>query len=311
MSYKDWRRRWKGFWQLADPKIWIASTVPMLVGAALAYGIEGKLSLYWLFWSMVGVYLIEIGKNAINEVVDYESGVDRYVAPDERTPFSGGKKVIVDGILSVSEVKVIAVWTMILAATIGIYIALYREPSVVWIGAAGYILSIIYSLPPFKLCYRGLGEITVGFTFGPLVLCGTYLVQAHRISMEAVLSSLILGFLIANVLVINQFPDYEADRRGNKRNWVVRLGKKRATLLYLLLFAAAFAICPILAYISRNPLFLLPLLALGIVKNAVAIAKKYYNDIPNLIQANAKTVQIYQLTGLNLIIGAIFARIFR
>ncbi|MDN5331484.1 MAG: 1,4-dihydroxy-2-naphthoate polyprenyltransferase [Tepidanaerobacteraceae bacterium] len=96
----------------------------MAVGAALAYGIEGKFSLYWLFWSMIGVYLIEIGKNAINEFVDYESGVDRYVTPDKRTPFSGGKKVIVDGILSVSEVKAIAVWTMALAGLIGVYIEL-------------------------------------------------------------------------------------------------------------------------------------------------------------------------------------------
>ncbi|SHM59052.1 1,4-dihydroxy-2-naphthoate prenyltransferase [Caldanaerovirga acetigignens] len=306
MQKKDWPRHWRGFWQLADPKIWIASTVPMAVGAALAYGIEGKFSLYWLLWSMIGVYLIEIGKNAINEFVDYESGVDRYVAPDKRTPFSGGKKVIVDGILSVSEVKAIAVWTMALAGLIGVYIVLYREPSVLWIGAAGLILSIIYSLPPFKLCYRGFGEITVGLTFGPLVLCGTYLVQAHRISFEAVLASLIIGFLIANVLLINQFPDYEADLRGNKRNWVVRLGKKRATQLYFTLFAAAFATCPVLAYISGNPAFLLPLCTCPIAKNAVKIAKIYYNDIPNLIQANAKTVQVYQLTGLTLIIGAIF-----
>lgn len=306
MLKKDWPRFWKGFWQLADPKIWIASTVPMAVGAALAYGIEGRFSLYWFLWSMIGVYLIEIGKNAINEFVDYESGVDRYVTPDKRTPFSGGKKVIVDGLLSVSEVKVIALVTMALAGFTGVYIVLYREPSVLWLGAAGFILSIIYSLPPFKLCYRGLGEITVGLTFGPLVLCGTYLVQAHQISLEAVTASLIIGFLIANVLLINQFPDYEADLRGNKRNWVVRLGKERATFLYFALFAAAFVTTPALAYISGNPLFLLTLGLYPIANNAVKIAKTYYNDIPNLIKANAKTVQIYQLTGVTLIIGAIF-----
>ncbi|MDN5331483.1 MAG: 1,4-dihydroxy-2-naphthoate polyprenyltransferase [Tepidanaerobacteraceae bacterium] len=130
--------------------------------------------------------------------------------------------------------------------------------------------------------------------------CGTYR-SLYR-------ASLILGFLIANVLLINEFPDYEADLRGNKRNWVVRLGKKRATLLYFTLFAAAFATCPVLAYISGNPVFLLPLCAYPIAKNAVKIAKIYYNDIPNLIQANAKTVQIYQLTGLTLIIGAIFSK---
>ncbi|MCG0275326.1 MAG: prenyltransferase [Thermosediminibacteraceae bacterium] len=308
MYKNNWSRFWKGFWQLADPKIWIASTVPMAVGAALAYGLEGKFSLYWLLWSAVGVYLIEIGKNAINEVVDYKSGVDTFVTPDKRTPFSGGKKTIVDGILTLSEAKAIAWVTMTLAGLIGIYIALTREPAVFWIGVAGFILSVVYSLPPIKLCYRGFGEITVGLTFGPLVTCGTYLVQTHRITIEAVLASLILGFLIANVLWINQFPDYEADLKGNKRNWVVRLGKKRATSVYFAIFIAAFTVCPILVLVSKNLLFLLPLCAFPIAWEAVKVAKLYYNDIPNLIKANVKTVQIYQLTGLMLIIGALFSK---
>ncbi|TYP57838.1 prenyltransferase [Thermosediminibacter litoriperuensis] len=298
-------RIWRGFWQLADPKIWIASTVPMAVAAALAYGLEGKFNLYWFFWSLLGVYLIEIGKNAVNEFVDYESGVDTYVTPDKRTPFSGGKKVIVDGILSLSEVKVIATVTMIIAGLVGIYVVFAREPEVLWIGVAGFVIAVFYSLPPAKLCYRGFGEFAVGLTFGPLVLCGTYLVQTHNISLEAVLSSLILGLLIANVLWINQFPDYEADLRGQKRNWVVRMGKKKATTVFAALFIAAFALSAVLAFIAGNPFFLLPLSAFPLARRAVDVARRYYDDIPRLIEANAKTVQAYQLTGLTLMIGAL------
>ena len=163
---KDFKRRWHGFWQLADPKIWIASTVSMIVAAALAYNLKGAFNLYWFVWTVVGIYLIEIGKNAINEVVDYDSGVDTFVTKEERTAFSGGKKTIVDGKLTVLEAKVIAILTMAAAALIGIYISVYREPKVFIIGVIGFTLSIIYSLPPFKLAYRGLGELTVGLTFG-------------------------------------------------------------------------------------------------------------------------------------------------
>ncbi len=73
------RRLWQGFWQLADPKIWIASTVPMLVAVALAYAKTGSLDWGWLAIAFVGVYLIEIGKNAVNEFFDFLSGADRYV----------------------------------------------------------------------------------------------------------------------------------------------------------------------------------------------------------------------------------------
>ncbi|ADL08463.1 prenyltransferase [Thermosediminibacter oceani] len=298
-------RLWRGFWQLADPKIWVASTVPMAVAAALAYSLEGTFNLYWFLWSLVGVYLIEIGKNAVNEFVDFESGVDTSITPDKRTPFSGGKKVIVDGILTLSEVKVIAAVTMILAGLVGLYVVFAREPEVLWIGIAGYAISIFYSLPPVKLCYRGFGELAVGLTFGPLVLCGTYLVQTYKISTEAVLCSLILGLLIANVLWINQFPDYEADMMGQKKNWVVRMGKKKATSVFAALFTAAFALSAILAFIAGNPFFLLPLCVFPLARRAVDVARRYYDDIPRLIEANAKTVQVYQLTGLTLIIAAL------
>src|SRR5690606_6071379 len=120
-------RLWSGFWQLADPKIWIASTVPMLVAAALAYSDTGRFDFIWFLLSVTGVYLIETGKNAINEYVDYKSGADRNVTPENRTPFSGGKKTIVDGKLTLQEVKVIACGTMLAACAIGLFIVVYRE----------------------------------------------------------------------------------------------------------------------------------------------------------------------------------------
>ncbi|MBS4021911.1 MAG: hypothetical protein KGZ79_05770 [Dethiobacter sp.] len=43
----DLKRFWRGFWQVADPKIWIASTIPMAVGGALAYGLNGSFNWYW------------------------------------------------------------------------------------------------------------------------------------------------------------------------------------------------------------------------------------------------------------------------
>jgi 1,4-dihydroxy-2-naphthoate octaprenyltransferase len=43
-------RLWKGFWQVADPKIWVASTIPMAVDGALAYGHTGAFNWYGSWW---------------------------------------------------------------------------------------------------------------------------------------------------------------------------------------------------------------------------------------------------------------------
>lgn len=290
----------QGVWRLADPKLCIASTVPMVVSTAMAYKALGYIDIYWLFLSFFGVYLIETGKNAINEVVDYKSGVDRFVTPDKRTPFSGGKKTIVDGLLTVEETKIIALVTMLAAAAIGLYIAIAREPMVLWIGIAGFLISIFYSLPPFKFCYRGLGEFAIGLTYGPLVVSGTYLVQTHTVNLEILLLSLMIGFLIANVVWINQYPDYEADARGYKRNWVVRLGKEKGIVVYILLYVLAYLSLLIAVFFTGNPLLLIALLSAPIAKRSVDVAKKYYDDIARLVEANAKTIQVYQMTGLTL-----------
>lgn len=307
---RDIKRLWTGFWHLADPKIWISSTVPMLVAAALAYNLKGSFDFYWFCWTLLGIYLIEIGKNAINEVVDYNSGVDLFVTKEERTAFSGGKKTIVDGKLTVFEAKVIAVLTMAAAALIGIYISAYREPKVFLIGVIGFILAIIYSLPPFKLAYRGLGELTVGLTFGPLIVLGTYLVQTHTISPEIIPVSLPIGLLITNVLWINQYPDYNADKKGAKQNWVVRLGREKAILIYVLLFGLSYLSLFLIFIVFKNPFWLLPFVSLPLVLEAIKTARKYYDNVSKLVLANLRTVQVYQLFGLSLFIAALLDKIF-
>jgi len=307
MSRLKESRLWQGFWQIADPKIWIASTIPMAVGGAVAYAYSGSFSWPWFLIGMAAIYLIEIGKNAINEYVDYLSGVDRFVTPDKRTPFSGGKKTIIDGKLTLKENLAIGIITVAAGCLLGLLIIFFRDYNIFWFGLAGVFFALFYSLPPLKLAYRGLGEIAVGFTFGPLITGGTFLVQTGTLIPLIILASLPLGLLIANVLWINQYPDYEADLQGGKRNGVVRLGKKKAGIVFALLFTLAYLTMPVLALVSKNFFWLLPLISLPLAFRAVKVARTQYDNIGLLVEANAKTIQIYQLTGLTMVAAALLA----
>lgn len=301
-----WRRRWSGFWQLADPKIWIASTVPMLIGAALAYADTGQLHWGWFAMALFGIYLIEIGKNAVNEFVDYSTGVDRYITAEKRTPFSGGKKTIVDGKLTLAETAGIAVLTLAAAFFVGLYISVYREPAVFWIGMAGGVLAVFYSLPPFKLNYSGLGETAVGLTFGPLIVLGMYVMLTGTLDWLAALVGLPIAFLITNVLWINQYPDYEADLRGGKRNWLVRIGKKRGLIVYAVLYGFAYASLLALTVVDANVAWLLGFISLPLAVKSIRTALRYLEaETPLFIAANGMTVQAYQLTGLGLIVAVL------
>jgi len=309
MLSSEMKRLWNGFWQISDPKIWIASTIPMAVGAAIAYSHQGSFNWYWFLVGVIAMYLLEIGKNAINEYIDYLSGVDRFVTPEKRTPFSGGKKTIIDGKLTLKENLLIGIVTVLAGSLIGLYIVFNREFNILWIGLAGVFFALFYSLPPIKFAYRGVGEFIVGFTFGPLITTGTYLVQAHTITTEVIVASLPLGFIIANVLWINQYPDYEADLKGGKMNGVVRLGKEKGIIVFAALFGLAYLVLFTLTVISGNLLWLLAFVSIPLALKAVTVARKHFNNIPKLIEANAKTIQIYQLTGLTMIAAALLPRL--
>lgn len=228
----------QGFWRLADPKISLASFAAMLVGGAAAAA-DGPLHWGWLGLTVLGIFAIEVAKNASGEVVDFEQGVDQAVAPEDRSPFSGGKRVMVDGLLTRGETTAIAAVAYAVGIAVGLVIVTRREPSVLWIGVAGIALAYCYHAGPLRLAYRGLGELAVAVAYGPLICAGTYLVQRGEVTGEVLWLSLPLALLIGGFLWINEFPDYLADRGAGKRTLVTRLGRPLASRGYVALMLVA------------------------------------------------------------------------
>lgn len=301
------KRYIKGLWRLANPKIWVASAVPLLVGSVCAYQRTGSFSIWWFLVAALGLGLIETGKHAINEAVDYYTGVDRNVAEDKITPFSGGRRTIVDGTLTFFEVCLAGFLSMGAAALVGLYTVFFREFSILWIGLAGFFIATFYTMPPLKFIYNGLGELAVGITYGPLIVLGSYAVQSHRLDVFPFLLSIPVGLLITNVLWINQFPDYEADKQGKKRNWVVRLGKKKSLYVFAAFFALSYLYLATLSVFSLKPWLLISLLSLPLAYSAVRNAFKNYDDIPKLIKSLALTIFVYLSTGVLLSAAALLS----
>lgn len=232
---------WQGFWRLADPKISVTSLSCMVVGGAVAAR-EGPIHWPWLVATGLALFCMEVAKNAWGDVYDYDSGTDLAVAEADRTPFSGGKRVLVDALLTRAQTWAMALGFGGLGVVLGAAIALARGPEALWIGGVGLLLGWSYHGPPLRLAYRGLGELDVVLCYGPLISLWTYVVQAGRWSWEVVWLSLPLGLFTAAFLVANEFPDWRADAGAGKRNLVVRLGRRRASRALPLVYAAGFAL---------------------------------------------------------------------
>lgn len=241
-----------GLYRLADPKITLASVASMVLGTGLATT-AGDIDAGWLALAFLAVFCLEVAKNASGEVFDWDSGDDQAVAEEDRSPFSGGKRVLVDGLMTRREVSATAAIGYAAGIAIGLTIAALREPRVLWIGVAGVALAWGYHAPPLKLSYRGLGELAVAIAYGPLVLSGTYLVLRRDLPLAVVLAGIPLGLAIAAFLWINEFPDRKADALASKRTLVVRLGPARAARGFALLLGAAYATLGALPLVGWPP----------------------------------------------------------
>ncbi len=230
-----------GFWRLADPKISITSLASMAIGGSLAAR-DGSFSWPWFAVMGLAMFFMEVAKNAWGDIYDYDSGTDLAVAPEDRTDFSGGKRVLVDNILTRRQTWAIALLFGGAGLALGAVMVFLREPTLFWLGAVALLLGWSYHGPPLQLAYRGLGELDVVLCYGPLIALATYALLAHRYHPDVLWASMPLGLFTAAFLWVNEFPDFDADRGAGKNNLVARLGKHRASRVLPLIYLAALAL---------------------------------------------------------------------
>ncbi|MEZ5503554.1 MAG: prenyltransferase [Halioglobus sp.] len=249
-----------GFWRLADPKISITSAASMAIGGALAAR-DGSFSWGWVLVLGLAMFCMEVAKNAWGDVYDYDSGTDLAVQPEDRTDFSGGKRVLVDNILTRRQTWAIALLFGGVGLALGALMVFLREPSLFWLGTAALVLGWSYHGPPLQLAYRGLGELDVVLCYGPLIASATYALLTHEYHVDVIWASLPLGLFITAFLWVNEFPDYDADRSVGKNNLVVRLGKRLASRVLPLIYLAAIAVLGCAVWLGN----LHPFALLGVV----------------------------------------------
>ncbi len=202
-----------------------AGLMPYLLGAAWAFGVEHEFraAIFWL--GLGGVALAVVGVEAFNEYFDSRLGTDRVFNPIDAPPMSKG--VFWLGAAAFAG-----------ALAVGMDLTrLYGLPVLVF-ATLGGLAAIFYAAPPFRWAYRGLGELAIGLAYGPWLTLGSVYLQTRTLPRGAWWASSVPGLLIMALAVVNAIPDYHQDRLVGKRNWVVRLGRRRAVWLYLGLASA-------------------------------------------------------------------------
>ncbi len=286
-----------------------ATIAPILVGTSLAWLTTG--ALHWGFFAlaMLGGLCLHLGANVVNDYFDHVGGSDE-INKEFVRPFSGGSRMIQLGLLTPLEVLAGGLFFFLMASLIGLVLAYTHGPVILGLGLVGILSGFFYVGKPFAWVSRGFGELLVGLNFGPLMGLGAYFVQTGRLDWAPLVATLPVGFLIAAVLYINEFPDYAADKAVGKHHLVVRLGRQRAAVGYALLMAGVYA--SLLAGVASGFLpvaALLGLATLPLAASAVRTALRHHSNVPDLVPANALTVITHLLTGLFIAAAIVWRRL--
>lgn len=196
------------------------------LGVALAWRLPDSPQLLDTILVFIGALLAHAAVNMLNEYEDFTSGLDLHT---RRTPFSGGSGALPRRPSAAHQVLVGALGTLGLVIAIGVYFLWQRGLPMLVLGGAGVALVITYTRwitrsPLLCLLAPGLG-------FGPVMVLGTVVALGAPINAAAVAVSLISLLLVSTLLLMNQIPDAEADRRGGRYHAVIVLGVYKAALL--------------------------------------------------------------------------------
>jgi 1,4-dihydroxy-2-naphthoate octaprenyltransferase len=279
----------------------LLSVVLVLLGTSVAV-FNGYFNVLNFILALVGLVLLHISVNVLNNYFDYKSGIDKET---KKTPFSGGVDVLVDGTIKPGAAFSVGIGTLAAGLLIGVYFFYdvgFELLPLVLVGA----FAVFFYTP--LLSRLGIGEAFAGLGLGTLPIMGAYFVQTGVFNLPALVAAIPSFVLTHNLLLLNEFPDAEADKKAGRKHLVISLGKRNAGIYYSFLLVAMYLWiigAVVLGYMPYP--VLISLLTIPKAKAAIKGALNDYDKFEELIPAQGANVQTVLGTHFLLALGFIIA----
>ncbi|MEO0951519.1 MAG: prenyltransferase, partial [Pseudomonadota bacterium] len=240
------------------PTFLLLTLACVALAAGIAHHDGATITLTPLLTVLAGSLAAHASVNAFNEYHDFRSGLD---SRTDRTPFSGGSGALIDEPDAEGAVFAIAAVMLTIAIGFGVYFAGTYGLALLPIAVAGLVLMLTYTQ---WLTGRPLvGLFAPGLGFGVLMVLSACYVFSGRFSLTAFVAVLIPFLLVSNLQLMNQLPDYDADRSVGRETFVIAYGAGASTITYgvlltlaitTLIFAVIVSVLPVLALVALVPM---------------------------------------------------------
>lgn len=286
----------------ARPNFLSLTPICVLIGIGAAIQSHVDVSVADCILVLIGALMAHISVNLLNEYDDFRSGLDLLTV---RTAFSGGSGSLPAHPEAALATRAAGLACLAVAAVIGIYFVFEKGVALLPLGLAGLLLVLVYT--PLVTRRPLLCLFAPGVGFGPLMVMGAAFAITGSYSWVAVAASLPPLFLVSELLLINQFPDIDADRQVGRKHFPIILGRKRSAILFGVLVVAAYGSVAMGVGIGiLRPLVLLGLLPLPAGLFLARQVYVYAEDQEKLVTCLGINLAVIHVTLLLVAIGMLF-----
>lgn len=277
--------------------------VCVFLGMSVTAANQENVSVPILVLTLLGALLAHISANTLNEYYDFKSGLDFTTT---RSRFSGGSGMLPRNPELAHIVFSVSIVSLISVVVIGGFFVWKYGLAIVPIGIIGLALVVAYTERVNK--YPLLCLVAPGIGFGFLMVVGTQFVLVGRYESLSWIVALVPFFLVNNLLLLNQYPDIQADARVGRYHFPIAYGTKNSNAVYAVFLLAAITVIVasiLTGYLPRLSLIaLLPMpLALFALKGAIQYGENIGKH-PQYLGSNvAVAVLTPLLLGISIIVG--------
>ena len=294
---------------MADVKAWLTETrpqflllTPVCVFAGVAASLYDDVTFHGLYFALafIGGLCAHIAVNVLNDYSDYKTGVDLKTI---RTPFSGGSGMLPSARMKPGEVMALGLGSLVVVVGIGIYFVTVYGIDILPIGITGLLFASLYT--PVIARLPASSEVAAGGGFA-LITLGTYFTQSGTYSAASAVVTLITFLLVANLLLINEIPDVEADRLGGRRHLPISYGTRSAAIVYSAVAVLVYGVIVVGVALEALPLMaLLGLLTVPFALKAMKGSLSNHDNIPDMIPSLGANVMMVLITPVLISTGII------
>ena len=279
--------------------VYSVSVIPIIVGSSAAFEKISTFDFRIFTTFLISSILIIAWINISNDYFDADTGIDKN-KPHSIVNLINNKSLIfwlsnIFLILGIGGIVVIS-W-------------LQKDLTVLFMVTLCCILGYSYQGPPFRLGYKGLGEIISFITFGPIAVSASYYSQVQHFSTISLASGILIGISTSIILFCSHFHQVKDDFFAGKRSPIVFLGTKLGSivlkvitvfLMFLVIFFPILKILPFWTFLS--------LLSFPVAHKLVQHVSQYHNQTSKVKNSKFIAIKFHFFSGTLLSVGLILSK---